>query len=583
MSNINDTEIQRLFEEAKEKAVAWEMPDDTRRASTDSITTEFLEELAEEEAANSIPQKAADSTDSNPEPSDASTEKQDQPAQEQDEIMSQEDIEALITNSKTEKTIENPPENSTETSSEAAENEEALSKSDIKEMFEEQSSAVSKPETEVETQTEQSEETENISTESKKEEETSSENLENETPNDDKNEADLTSDQESEETETNSEESNQTEGPLEDDLEALIKKKKAQQQQAKSDMGEMDIAALFSNEANNEASNSSDPTSVLSQDDFSQKENIVDNQSNVINSQNVLEDLLSKTQAEQKTLEDDDGIMSDEQVSEMLQSTNNDSATISNAEGQPNNPFSGQNSSTQSQEQFPAANKVEKNKNRKSWLKWLLTFITGIAAVTSVIAFWPDIQKVLEPKPKEFKNPAASWSWEKNSNTKSSIKYKIFVPGMSLMLSSIDAGKSSDINKLNADMIKRAYERRLKQNKLKKFRMLNETQYLREAGDNLRMINFDYALETNDNRTFIKKSVYLGVGDRLFKLDFTSRAESIDEPSDGPAWSKLEKNFRSALGLKDFKRNKEVYIGNSFENFKKASEYFATRAMGLNP
>ncbi len=576
MSNINDTEIQRLFEEAEKKAVAWELPDDTRRASTDSITTEFLEELAEEEAANSISQKPAESKSSDPQPSDAATEKQDQPTQEQDEIMSQEDIEALITNSKTEKTIENPPE----TSAEAAENEEALSKSDIKEMFEEQSSAVSKPETEVESQTEQNEETEaeaqidqSEETENKKEEEIPSENLKNETPNDDKAAADPSNDQESKE----------TEGPLEDDIEALIKKKKAQQQQAKSDMGEMDIAALFSNEANDEASNSSDPTSVLSQDDFAQKENIVDNESNVINSQNVLEDLLSKTQTDQKTLEDDDGIMSDEQVSEMLQSASNDSAAISNAEGQPNNPFNGQNSSTQSQEQFPAANKVEKNKNRKSWLKWLFALITGIAAVTSVIALWPNIQKVLEPKPKEFKNPAASWSWEKNSNTKSSIKYKIFVPGMSLMLSSIDAGRSSDINKLNADMIKRAYERRLKQNKLKKFRMLNETQYLREAGDNLRMINFDYALKTNDNRTFIKKSVYLGVGDRLFKLDFTSRAESIDEPSDGPAWSKLEKNFRSALGLKEFKRNKEVYIGNSFENFKKASEYFATRAMGLNP
>ena len=45
----------------------------------------------------------------------------------------------------------------------------------------------------------------------------------------------------------------------------------------------MDIAALFNNEANNNDGNSSDPTSVLSQDDFSEKENIIDNESNVIN------------------------------------------------------------------------------------------------------------------------------------------------------------------------------------------------------------------------------------------------------------------------------------------------------------
>ena len=67
MSNLNDTEIQRLFEEAEEKANTWDMPDDTRRASTESITTEFLELLAEEEKAGakdeSIPKTSTSEAD----------------------------------------------------------------------------------------------------------------------------------------------------------------------------------------------------------------------------------------------------------------------------------------------------------------------------------------------------------------------------------------------------------------------------------------------------------------------------------------------------------------------------------------
>ena len=86
MSNLNDTEIQRLFEEAEDKANAWEMPDDTRRASTESITTEFLELLAEEEKANvkgeSIPKTSTSEADES-KPSDEKKDVKDQSSQEQ--------------------------------------------------------------------------------------------------------------------------------------------------------------------------------------------------------------------------------------------------------------------------------------------------------------------------------------------------------------------------------------------------------------------------------------------------------------------------------------------------------------------
>ena len=189
----------------------------------------------------------------------------------------------------------------------------------------------------------------------------------------------------------------------------------------------------------------------------------------------------------------------------------------------------------------------------------------------------------MHTKPEGFNNPAASWSWEKNSNPNSSIKYKIFVPGMSLMLSSINAARAADMNKLSSDIIKKAYERRVREKKLKNFKLLHETQYLREPGDSLRMIHFDYALETNDNRKFIKKSVYLGVEIVFLSLISLRRPRVLTSQATVLPGVNWNKNFRSALGLKKFTRSKEVYIGSSFQNFKTASEYFASRALGLNP
>ena len=69
---------------------------------------------------------------------------------------------------------------------------------------------------------------------------------------------------------------------LENDLEDDNQKEKAQQQQAKSDLSEIDIAALFNNKPTVIPVTQPDPTSVLSRDDFSEKENIIDNEANNI-------------------------------------------------------------------------------------------------------------------------------------------------------------------------------------------------------------------------------------------------------------------------------------------------------------
>ena len=324
------------------------MPDDTRRASTESITTEFLELLAAEEKAGakdeSIPQTSTSEADES-KPSDEKKDEKDQSSQEQSEIMSQEDIEALITNGMQDKALETPedvPEKSNNPK-------EVLSKTDIQEMFEEQSSAVTKPETE--NQSQETTDSHNITNQD--------EAIENPDP---ESSVESNSLKNNPTEETNPESSDASQGSSEDDLEAIIKKKKAQQQQAKSDLSEIDIAALFNNEANRNAGNPADPTSVLSRDDFSEKENIIDNEANIINSQNVLENLLSKTQGELADPDNSEGILSNDQVSEMLQSSHKAVSNSSDNEKQSNDPFTEQASSIHSEKQFPAANKVEKKK-----------------------------------------------------------------------------------------------------------------------------------------------------------------------------------------------------------------------------
>lgn len=583
MANYSDTEIQKFFEDAERKAEAWGMPTDTSNAETDSIIDEFFVEASQKDSETS---ESAQTEDMNMHSEDneydeagsegsVSPEPTEKP--EESNIMSQEEIEAMIKSGPSNE--DSPTESQAVTMDMKSEKsldtqpQEKLSSSQIEDMFDQQSSSIPIPESE----------------EQSKVEESSSDEVTKDTPDiadtaDDNNypanesEIDVTS-----ESQDSHVSSKSVENSASDDLEASIKRKKIEQQLAKADLKEMDIAALF----NKNNDNPSDPTSVLSQDDFRHNIQILDNQSNVINSDDVLESLLLKQGIREQPSNTDDGILSNEEVSQMLHANVNDSAEPfkhdpfkSNNSSQATNP-----SSSEPNQQFERANNAEKAVNKSKSKKWVTPFAIGSLLLlgTIILILMPEIRKHLAPKVEEFVNPATSWSWEKNQNPRSSVKYKIFTSGMSLMLSNISGAISSDINKLNTDMIKKVYENQVTSKKIKTFKILNEAQYMREAGDALRMIHFDYAIQTNDNRAFLKKSVYLGVGERLLKLDFTARTDNIDEPSDGPNWSRLENNFRAALGLGELTRNREVYLGQQFENFDKSSRYFAARALGLNP
>ena len=189
-------------------------------------------------------------------------------AQEQNEIMSQEDIEALITNSKSEKTSETPKMNPLNQMIRRS-----SIQTDLKEMFEEQSSAVTKPETEDknENQNDKSLETPNIPTEDETTENSdlddssniNSLNTNNEESTSESNNEESTSESDNEESESD----NPSQNPPEDDsVEALIKKEKAQQQQAKSDFGVKLIFLRYSIMRLIMTLVFLDPTSVLSQD-----------------------------------------------------------------------------------------------------------------------------------------------------------------------------------------------------------------------------------------------------------------------------------------------------------------------------
>lgn len=585
MANYSDTEIQRIFEDAERKAELWAMPTNSNQAEIDSLTDDLAVSTLEEDNEIADPSEAEDmklntGVDEYDDVDKVGSEEDDElkPTEKPEgNVMSQEEIEAMIKSGPTNSEL--PTENPTVAmdgnleKSVDTQPQEKLSSSQIEDMFDQQSSSISVPETEEQSELEEVEEDSN-----KLVPETG--DLEDHTDDNSiiENKVEETSGIDASETSPDSEEKSASE-----DLEASIKRKKLEQQLAKADLQEMDIAALF----NKNDDNPSDPTSVLSQDNFRQNIQILDNQSNLINTDDVLENLLLKQEAKDKQQKSNDGILSNEEVSQMLQTNVGDSSASSKQD-----PFDSNNSLQTAKsnlpepnQQFEKANNAEKAVNKRKSRKWVTPFAFSSLLLLGMAVFilMPEIRKHLTLKTDEFVNPAASWSWEKNEDPRSSVKYKIFTSGMSLMLSNISGAISRDINKLDTNMIKKVYENQIKSKKLKNFKILNETQYMREAGDTLRMIHFDYAVQTNDNRAFLKKSVYLGVGERLLKLDFTARANDINEPSDGPNWSRIESNFRAAFGLGELTRDREVYLGQRFDNFDKSSRYFAERALGLNP
>ena len=274
MANYSDTEIQRIFEEAERKAELWAMPTNSNQAEIDSLTDDLAVSTLEEDNEIADPSEAEDmklntGVDEYDDVDKVSSEEDDElkPTEKPEgNVMSQEEIEAMIKSGPTNSEL--PTENSTVAmdgnleKSVDTQPQEKLSSSQIEDMFDQQSSSISVPETEEQSELEEVEEDSN-----KLVPETG--DLEDHTDDNSiiENKVDETSGIDASEASPDSEEKSASE-----DLEASIKRKKLEQQLAKADLQEMDIAALF----NKNDDNPSDPTSVLSQDNFRQNIQILD-------------------------------------------------------------------------------------------------------------------------------------------------------------------------------------------------------------------------------------------------------------------------------------------------------------------
>lgn len=180
---------------------------------------------------------------------------------------------------------------------------------------------------------------------------------------------------------------------------------------------------------------------------------------------------------------------------------------------------------------------------------------------------------------KNLENPSMAWEWEANENKKSSAKFRVYPPKSSIIVSHISKASAKDLEKINADLIKAAYEKRKSAGKIKDFVPKQEVRYLRAPGVNdLKMYQFDYAFQNLSDQAIIKKTVYFPHEEGLYKLDFTTTAESLDSPSDGEDWIRLDNIFKQVFGLSESPKKNQAYLNQDNSAFEKASRFFANKA-----
>ena len=103
--------------------------------------------------------------------------------------------------------------------------------------------------------------------------------------------------------------------------------------------------------------------------------------------------------------------------------------------------------------------------------------------------------------------------------------------------------------------------------------------YLRAPGVNdLKMYQFEYAFQNLSDQAIIKKTVYFPHEEGLYKLDFTTTAESLDSPSDGEDWIRLDNIFKQVFGLSESPKKNQAYLNQDNTAFEKASRFFANKA-----
>jgi|GEM_PF-1938632 len=216
-------------------------------------------------------------------------------------------------------------------------------------------------------------------------------------------------------------------------------------------------------------------------------------------------------------------------------------------------------------------------------LKFVVPSVIGLIAIALAFFLYPMLQSKQEPII-ELAHASEAWKWERNLDATSSVKYRIYAPGTMVTLSSLGGLKLSELEKVNGAPLKEYYEELERNHEIMRFRLLGEVKYFEKRTDkDVSMLHYDYFYRDIEGKNHLKRSAYFSVSELLLKMEFTSISEDSDlTSSESEVSQNLNQIFMDVFGITNLKYLPEHLIGDDKENFETNIQYLAQRAILLD-
>ncbi|MBT3785672.1 hypothetical protein HOF92_11900, partial [bacterium] len=251
--------------------------------------------------------------------------------------------------------------------------------------------------------------------------------------------------------------------------------------------------------------------------------------------------------------------------------------TGSQSQFQPGTNVNGQGEEIESTEDDPNSRKLN-----PKLIKPLI--FTGIGAVViMVLLYFFPMGTGKDETELALEHISEAWTWERNPDHESSVKYRIYAPGASITLSTLGGLRSTALAELDSSPLKSHYTKLEKNAEIERFRLLGDVRYV-EAKDakNSRMLHFDYFFKDQEGRFHLKRSAYFGVSELVLKLEITSITEDPDLTSESEVSQNLNQLFMDVLGISELGYLPEHEIGEDIKDFEKNTQFLAKRVILLD-
>ena len=219
----------------------------------------------------------------------------------------------------------------------------------------------------------------------------------------------------------------------------------------------------------------------------------------------------------------------------------------------------------------------------KSNLKFIIPSAIGLIAIATAALLYPTLKQPDAPEP-SLAHPSEAWKWKRNPNTKSTVKYQIKAPGVLLTLSNLTGVKFPDLLKTDGAPLKEYYEGLENQREILKFRLLGEVKYFKSDTDmDPVMIHYDFFYRDLDDKNHLKRATYFKVSEIILKMEFSAASDDADLISSESETAKnLNDVFKSVFGLSELKYVPEFSIGQDLKSFENNIQYLAQRSLLLD-